>query len=77
MLLVSGGHSGAAGGSLDTTEVRAASGSGSWRLVAGLLPIRLTAVRVAVVDNIPYLIGLTLSVSLAWPLLKCNISRGL
>ena len=65
MLLVSGGHSGAAGGSLDSTEVTAASGSGSWRLVAGLLPIRLTAVRVAVVNNIPYLIGLTLSVSMA------------
>ena len=43
MLLVSGGHSGTAGGRLDTTEVRAASGS--WRVVAGLLPIRLTAVR--------------------------------
>ena len=56
MLLVSGGHSGTAGGRLDTTEVRPASGS--WRVVAGLLPIRLTAVRVAVVDNIPFLIGL-------------------
>ena len=60
MLLVSGGHSGTAGGRLDTTEVRAASGS--WRVVAGLLPIRLTAVRVAVVDNIPFLIGLTLDI---------------
>ena len=54
MLLVTGGQD--YPDYLDSTELLV-PGSGSWRLVTGLLPQPMIDVRVATIDNMVFLLG--------------------